>query len=248
MDKALDDKMKKIVQNDTIIPSNIFFEQMIELKAQIKAIRLLSRDIGLSQQLSDLSHGIDNPHSWQRPYIDPLRSERNPSILKSELYDNNGNNNKNDKSPQTIEELVYQNEYNATKKAVHRRRMLKNYVSSCEHSMSSSKSNANSNNKKKSKIKHQFDTSSYKKSKEELQLLELCELQNKVRNQVYKCRMDKFVYDCDNAENESLIDPDLFVRSSQIGLHFDPHINSANHPPPMATSNDIFPYYYQGRK
>lgn len=247
---ALDVAMTGIVMNETIFPSNVFFEQMVQLKAQMRAIRLLSRDMGLSSTISDLAHGIDNPHSWQRPYIDPLRTQ-NPSICKPSKYDLqakkeiiNDNNDEIiiDSSPQTIEELVYQNDYKAMKKVINRRRMLKNYVSHCEQS-SSSKSN-----NKKIKTRKLYDTNEYKKSREELQLLELCELQNKLRKDVLNCRMDKLIYDVDNGDNEVLLNPDLFARTAQIGLHFDPHINSANHPPTMATSHEIFPFYYQGRR
>eukprot|EP01084_Bolivina_argentea_P197206 337984_1 len=250
---ALHAKISTIITKKSVIPSNVFFEQLVQLKAQIKAIRLLSRDIPLSQTISDLAHGVDNPHSWQRPYIDPTRTQ-NPSICEHGKYNlrqakkDNYNTDEIiiDSSPQTIEELCYQKEYDGIKKLVHRRRMLKNYISICDKEKKALTDKKNMNNN--GKVKYNFDVSRYKKAREELQLLELCELQNKVRNDILHCRLDKYVYEEDNGDNEALLDPDLFARSAQIGLHFDPHINSANHPPTMATSDDVFPFYYLGEK
>jgi len=237
------ESIKKLVTNKTIVPSNVFFEQLVELKAQIQAIRLLSRGLPLSSNLSDLCHGIDNIHSWQRPYIDPLRSQ-NPSICKHSKYDLKAMKEHQDdeiiidSSPQTIEELVYQNEYDGMNKLVQRRRMLKDYISRCESKKS----------KKVTIQKKNFDVATFNKSHRELQLLNLCELQNKVRNDILHCRMDRFIYDQDNGDNEALLNPDLFARTAQIGLQFDPHINPANHPPTMATSEHTFPFYYVGQK
>ena len=226
--------VESMVTHKTVIPCNVFFEQLIQTKAQIKAMRLLSRDLGVSTSLSQLSHGIDNVHSWQRPFIDPLQTQ-NPSTCKPSKYNLNARSDDIiiDSTPQTVEELVYQSEYDGMKQLVQRRRMLKDYIAHCQ-------------TVKKSKNK--FDAVMYKKSCHELQILELAELQRKVRNDVLHCRLDRHIYDEDNGDNEALLNPDLFARTAQIGLHFDPHISLANHPPAMATSKDIFPFYYLGQK
>merc|ERR1712176_1056608 len=103
-----------------------------------------------SASLSQLSHGVDNVHSWQRPFIDPLRTQ-NPSTCQPAKYklDAKSDEFMIDSTPQTVEELVYQNEYDGMRKLVQRRRMLKDYVARCE-------------SVKKSKNK--FDAVMYKKS------------------------------------------------------------------------------------
>merc|ERR1712176_988179 len=101
-----ENEIEKIVSHKTVIPCNVFFEQLIQTKAQIKAMRLLSRDIGLSASLSQLSHGVDNVHSWQRPFIDPLRTQ-NPSTCKPSKYKLGAKTDEIiiDSTPQTVEEL-----------------------------------------------------------------------------------------------------------------------------------------------
>jgi len=229
------------ISNKTMIPCNVFVSQLVQTKAQIKAMRLLSRDLNVSESLSQIAHGMDNSHSWQRPFIDPTR-QQNPSTIGASKYNLRGIRQQNaqcdeifiDSTPQTVEELVFQKEFDAKKKIVQRRRMLKDYIVRCEAAQKAKKQS--------------FDKATYQKSKQEFEMLQLYELQCKVRNEVLHSRLDRAIYDEDNADNEALIEPDLFARTAKIGLHFDPHINTANHPPAMATSDSIFPYYYVGQR
>ena len=249
----MDSKIKAIATNGTIIPSNLFFEQIKCLKAQLKAYRLLSRDMKPSKVLNDVAQGIDNVHSLQRPMMDPLRS-MNPSLCRDSKYDLHSIKRSNgqftdelggeiliDSTPQTIEQLVYQNEYDGVKLLVHRRRILRDFVKRCDEQRNPK------NNKKQNVPK--YDVTLYNRARDELHMLELCELQRKMRKEMLNARMDRFVRDRkDDGDNEVLLDPSLSAREAKLGLQFSSHINSANHPPTMASSDDIFPFYYEGNK
>ena len=249
---AVDAKISAIATNRTIIPSNLFFEQLKCLKAQLKAYRLLSRDMKPSKVLSDLAQGIDNVHSLQRPMMDPLRT-MNPSLCRHSKYDLQtmkrvqsvgmgvGGGILIDSTPQTIEQLVYQNEYDGMKLLVQRRRILRDFVKRCDEQRSPK------NSKKLNPPK--YDVAMYNRARDELQMLELCELQRKMRKEMLGARLDRFVRDRkDDGDNEVLLDPSLFAREARLGLQFSSHINSANHPSTMASSDDIFPFHYEGNK
>jgi len=246
----VDAKIGGIATNRTIIPSNLFFEQLKCLKAQLKAYRLLSRDMKPSKVLSDLTQGIDNVHSLQRTMMDPLRT-MNPSVCGHSKYDLMAKQMQEgraadddiliDSTPQTIEQLVYQNEFDGMKQLVQRRRILRDFVKRCDAQRTAK------NNKRQHPPK--YDVAEYVATRDELQLLELCELQRKMRKEMLDTRLDRVVRDTmDDGDNEVLLDPALFAREARLGLQFSSNINSANHPPTMATSDDIFPFFYEGNK
>merc|ERR1719206_1377385 len=138
-----------------------------------------------------------------------------------------------------MEELVYQTEADGIAKLVDRRRMLRDFVARCDAEKAS---------KGSAQTKRHFDVAMYRNARNELQDLELFELQCKVRNEVEHCRLDREVLEVDDAETEVLLNPDMFARTAKIGLQFEPHINSANHPPIMASSRELLPLYYEGNK
>lgn len=48
-------------------------------------------------------------------------------------------------------------------------------------------------------------------------------------------------------ENEALLNPDYFARTSKIGLQFDPSVTIVNHPPIYASATEIFPFHYSSQ-
>lgn len=165
LQKNMQRTLINIIYPTQTLTSNSYWCQLRQLKAQLLAYRYLSRDIDLSPRLVQLVHGIDNPFSFQRPFIDPFKTT-NPSIQYINNYDLNSSNNNEliiDNSPKTIEQLCYQNEYNAIHKLNNRRQILKNYISNC---------NMNNNNNNNNNIDEE-------NAAIELQKLELIELQKK---------------------------------------------------------------------
>lgn len=228
--KEMKDRLSEMVCNKTRLACNSAWPQILQLKAQIHGMRKLCRDLPMSETIAQITHGIDNHQSCQRPFIDPLHTQNPSTFANEKKYDLQTKGNE----AQTIEQLVFQDSYHLMQKQFDRRRMLETFVKQYEHQSSIKNRNKNT---------HKMSVE-YRMSKSELSSLELIELQMKVRNEIQLCSLHKNIYEMDDCTNEPLLNPNLFHRSAKIGLHFDPSITSANHPPSIAISMETFPFYH----
>lgn len=229
--------------------SSSYWCQIRQLKAQLHGYRYLSRDLPVSQKMINLIHGDNNPHSKQRLYIDPTIISKDKEKSKLNRFDLNykkqwiqdnlalTNNNKNindnnnfiiDNTPQTIESLVYQNEYNGLNKLLDRRCMLSKYVKDCQNSK-------------------ETIGKDYNNSVKELQYLKLIELQRSMKHSIMDHHLFLKYYENDDTENEALLNPNGFQRRAKVGLQFDQHINTINHPPSAVKNfKHEYPFHFKG--
>ncbi|ETO26177.1 hypothetical protein RFI_10959 [Reticulomyxa filosa] len=272
--RSLYEEMDAIITPHQILWCDYLWPQLIQMKSQIKAYRLLSRDLPVSNRLSELVHGAHNPHVKDN-YFYKLVTVPLFAFFFFLIKTNRAINAGNDSTSSCLFSYKY-------------------IPQMCPALMSADRQNGvDTNNKAKPRIPnrieelvYQNECNRYQKmirrrdilrdylnefntnpalkpqgvntgidqkdvacAKEELRHLEIYDLQRQLRYEIFQKYQEKMLRE--ETENkttkECLLDPDMFVRTAKIGLQYEPHITLANHPPTMVISTHNFPYHFVGQ-